>query len=282
MASTANESAQAIAFNEVGRQATTQDPAWNNGGYTRDGGSRVGLGDRADDGPHHLPLRRGDGPGKRGARSPPGARPTPSTRSRRSRATCATRARASSTASTRTPTSTSRARSTSSTPRAPAACLSAPSLPVQAESPWSASRATGCFLRSRTGRSRSPSCARGRWLGQRAELSTDLGHDSFLPRAVRTLRARPRVPRSRSRPTSSTSSSAMTKHIEKRTVDMTVIGEWVEPYSRVLVLGCGRGELIAYSVSRRRRSRPPASTSTSEPHLRLASPRASRAPTRGT
>jgi homoserine O-acetyltransferase len=43
MASTANESAQAIAFNEVGRQAIMQDPAWNNGDYTRDGGPRVGL-----------------------------------------------------------------------------------------------------------------------------------------------------------------------------------------------------------------------------------------------
>ena len=43
MASTANESAQAIAFNEVGRQAIMQDTAWNNGDYPRDGGPRVGL-----------------------------------------------------------------------------------------------------------------------------------------------------------------------------------------------------------------------------------------------
>jgi len=43
IASTANESAQAIAFNEVGRQAIMQDPAWNNGDYPRDGGPRVGL-----------------------------------------------------------------------------------------------------------------------------------------------------------------------------------------------------------------------------------------------
>jgi methionine biosynthesis protein MetW len=40
----------------------------------------------------------------------------------------------------------------------------------------------------------------------------------------------------------------MTKQIEKRTVDMTVIGEWVEPQSRILDLGCGRGELMAYLV----------------------------------
>ena len=43
MATTARESAQAIAFNEVGRQAIMQDPAWNDGNYLRDGGPRVGL-----------------------------------------------------------------------------------------------------------------------------------------------------------------------------------------------------------------------------------------------
>jgi len=43
LASTAKESAQAIAFNEVGRQAIMQDPAWNQGDYPRDGGPRVGL-----------------------------------------------------------------------------------------------------------------------------------------------------------------------------------------------------------------------------------------------
>jgi len=43
MATTARESAQAIAFNEVGRQAIMQDPAWNHGDYAKDGGPRVGL-----------------------------------------------------------------------------------------------------------------------------------------------------------------------------------------------------------------------------------------------
>jgi homoserine O-acetyltransferase len=43
MATTAREGAQAIAFNEVGRQAIMQDPAWNGGDYPRDGGPRVGL-----------------------------------------------------------------------------------------------------------------------------------------------------------------------------------------------------------------------------------------------
>jgi len=43
LASTARESAQAIAFNEVGRQAIMQDPAWNQGDYPREGGPRVGL-----------------------------------------------------------------------------------------------------------------------------------------------------------------------------------------------------------------------------------------------
>ena len=43
MATTARESAQAIAFNEVGRQAIMQDPEWNHGDYAKGGGPRVGL-----------------------------------------------------------------------------------------------------------------------------------------------------------------------------------------------------------------------------------------------
>ncbi len=43
MATTGRESAQAIAFNEVGRQAIMQDPAWNHGDYSKDAGPRVGL-----------------------------------------------------------------------------------------------------------------------------------------------------------------------------------------------------------------------------------------------
>ena len=43
MATTAREGAQAIAFNEVGRQAIIQDPEWNNGHYPKSGGPRVGL-----------------------------------------------------------------------------------------------------------------------------------------------------------------------------------------------------------------------------------------------
>jgi homoserine O-acetyltransferase len=43
MATTAREGAQAIAFNEVGRQAILQDPEWNQGDYPRGGGPRVGL-----------------------------------------------------------------------------------------------------------------------------------------------------------------------------------------------------------------------------------------------
>ena len=38
----------------------------------------------------------------------------------------------------------------------------------------------------------------------------------------------------------------MSKRIEKRTVDMRIIGEWVEKDARVLDLGCGRGELLDY------------------------------------
>src|SRR4051812_2137658 len=40
----------------------------------------------------------------------------------------------------------------------------------------------------------------------------------------------------------------MTKLVEKRTVDMQIIGDWVEPQTRVLDLGCGRGELLDYLV----------------------------------
>ncbi len=40
----------------------------------------------------------------------------------------------------------------------------------------------------------------------------------------------------------------MTTLIEKRTVDMQIIGEWVEPASRVLDLGCGKGTLLDYLV----------------------------------
>ncbi len=38
----------------------------------------------------------------------------------------------------------------------------------------------------------------------------------------------------------------MTKLVEKRTVDMQIIGDWVEPGTRVLDLGCGRGALLDY------------------------------------
>ena len=43
MATTTREGAQAIAFNEVGRQAIMEDPGWHKGDYPRDGGPRVGL-----------------------------------------------------------------------------------------------------------------------------------------------------------------------------------------------------------------------------------------------
>ncbi len=43
LATTARQSAQAIAFNAVGRSAIMQDPAWNQGDYPPDAGPNVGL-----------------------------------------------------------------------------------------------------------------------------------------------------------------------------------------------------------------------------------------------
>jgi methionine biosynthesis protein MetW len=40
----------------------------------------------------------------------------------------------------------------------------------------------------------------------------------------------------------------MNKIVVKRTFDMRIIGDWVEPNSRVLDLGCGQGELLDYLV----------------------------------
>jgi methionine biosynthesis protein MetW len=45
---------------------------------------------------------------------------------------------------------------------------------------------------------------------------------------------------------------AMMKQVEKRTVDMQIIGDWVEPNTRVLDLGCGAGALLDYLVQTKR------------------------------
>ncbi len=43
----------------------------------------------------------------------------------------------------------------------------------------------------------------------------------------------------------------MNKVVVKRTFDMRIIGDWVEPNSSVLDLGCGRGDLLDYLVQAR-------------------------------
>jgi methionine biosynthesis protein MetW len=40
----------------------------------------------------------------------------------------------------------------------------------------------------------------------------------------------------------------MSQLVAKRTVDMEIIGDWVEPNTRVLDLGCGEGALLDYLV----------------------------------
>jgi len=44
----------------------------------------------------------------------------------------------------------------------------------------------------------------------------------------------------------------MNSLVAKRTVDMQIIGDWVEPNTRVLDLGCGEGALLDYLVQQKR------------------------------
>jgi methionine biosynthesis protein MetW len=46
----------------------------------------------------------------------------------------------------------------------------------------------------------------------------------------------------------------MSRPTEKRTVDMQIIAEWVEPGARVLDLGCGSGALLDYLVQSKKAS----------------------------
>ena len=49
-----------------------------------------------------------------------------------------------------------------------------------------------------------------------------------------------------------TAKRGASRQVEKRTVDMQIIGDWVEPNTRVLDLGCGRGALLDYLVQKKR------------------------------
>lgn len=44
----------------------------------------------------------------------------------------------------------------------------------------------------------------------------------------------------------------MSQLVAKRTVDMEIIGDWVEPNTRVLDLGCGEGALLDFLVQQKR------------------------------
>jgi methionine biosynthesis protein MetW len=44
----------------------------------------------------------------------------------------------------------------------------------------------------------------------------------------------------------------MTQLVAKRTVDMEIIGDWVEPNTRVLDLGCGEGALLDFLVQKKK------------------------------
>jgi methionine biosynthesis protein MetW len=44
----------------------------------------------------------------------------------------------------------------------------------------------------------------------------------------------------------------MTQLVAKRTVDMEIIGDWVEPNTRVLDLGCGEGALLDFLVQQKK------------------------------
>ena len=158
-----------------------QDPAWNNGDYPRDGGPRVGPGDRADDGAHHLPQRRVDGPEVR----PPGSQE----QRHGDAAAFDIQFEVESYLRYQGQSFINRfdanyylyiTRALDQFDLAQAyGSLERPS-PRSRPSRWSsASPATGFSRPSRTGRSCSRSSARGKRASY-AELPTDLGHDSFL------------------------------------------------------------------------------------------------------
>jgi homoserine O-acetyltransferase len=114
LATTGRQSAQAIAFNEVGRCAIMQDPGWHGGDYEQGKGPNVGLSVARM--MAHITYLSDTGLEEKFGRSrASGPETRPSARSSRSSSTCTIRARASSTASTRTHTCTSPRRSTAST-----------------------------------------------------------------------------------------------------------------------------------------------------------------------
>ncbi len=259
----AHQPTQAIAFNEVGRQAIMADPDWRGGDYYGHTPPRQRPGGGAHDRSHHLPVRRGHAARSSGAacrtcattRSP--SRPTS-----RSRATCTTRAWRSPTASTPTATSTSRGRSTTSTSPAARPSLAdalrhaqARFLVMSFSSDWlhppyqlkeivSALRATHKHVTYYEVQS----ALRSRRVPARAR--EDGGRDRGLPG-----QRREDLPRTHVRRRRAGGQARGGGDVAMDRFDYQLIEDMVPEGATVLDLGCGDGELLAELVARQARAR---------------------------
>lgn len=80
----------------------------------------------------------------------------------------------------------------------------------------------------------------------RAALGNRNGRAVSLGRAARRFALEPEAAEAFAAPTVAMAETNTARAKDRRTVDMQVMREWVEPGSRVLDLGCGRGVLLDY------------------------------------